>query len=258
MPLPRHPFRAPPSDTCPPDPRPPTPAGYFHRNADLRGLRLAVWEGEGGGDQALTEALREAGAFITLPGKMAPGKMAPMIARHRPIPFTFISRRATVRFMDERIASSAPDHVEPLHIDGAVLNLRNPAALAQGLEAAGVPFVMLTPDLEQSLSPYPHGCCIPRSSRPEVLVSAVLLHIALYHAGLDGAPEISLQETILRLRRMALFLTRDQIMADDLLADAVEQALSLLPGLDSESQIGDLLVMLLKRVWYQQKTARPN
>ncbi|SIQ97542.1 hypothetical protein SAMN05421641_11948 [Paracoccus thiocyanatus] len=239
-----------------------SPAGirHFYRNADLHGLRLALWEDDGPDAPSVANYLREAGASVEvlIPGADCawPVALPPMIARHRLTPFW--SEESGIRLPGAGLAGVVADARELLHVDVAVLNLRDPAPLAASLQSAGIPFVMFTQGLSPLLADYAHACYVPSHNGPEALASAVLLHTALYGAGLQCTPEMTVMEMMPRLRAMARYLVQDGALADDLVADALEQALGLLPHLASDREIGALLVTLIERIWHQQKMSRPN
>jgi len=241
---------------------PPAGIGHFYRNADLHGLCLALWEEGGPGSDSVAEYLRDAGASVEVLVNDAPPSVSPalppMMARHRLSAFWTAEEQAEIPVAGAGAMAATLERPDLMQVDAAVLNLREPAALAHSLQAAGIPFVMFTagPELHPGL--YPHGSCVPRRDGPEALASAVLLHSALYHAGLCCTPEMTVTEMMPRLRAMARFLVQDAALADDLVADALEQALALLPHLCSERDIGALLVLLLERIWVRQKLSRPT
>ncbi|KRW93526.1 hypothetical protein [Paracoccus sp. MKU1] len=240
-----------------------SPAGvrYFYRNADLRGLRLALWEDEGPDTCSVADYLREAGASVEVligsGSSTQPTALPPMMARHRLTSFWSEDEAADIRLPGLGIAGAVSDPRDLLQIDVAVLNLRDPAPLAESLQSAGIPFVMVTRDLRQRLRHYAHACCVPRHDGPEALASAVLLHTALYGAGLHCTPEMTVMDLLPRLRAMARFLVHEASLADDLVSDALEEALGFLPYLASDRELGALLVLLIERVWHRQKMSRP-
>lgn len=238
----------------------PTGTGHFYRNADLHGLRLALWEEAGNGSVAAY--LRDAGAWVEVLASQAShaqsATLPPMMARCTFSAFWPEDDRAGIRFSGVDIMAAALNPSGLLEIDAAVLNLRQPAPLAQSLQAAGIPFVMFADDTDLCLGLYPHGSCVPRSDGPEALASAVLVHTALYRAELCCKPDMTVMEMLPRLRAMARFLVQDNALADDLVAQAMEQAIALLPHLDCERETGALLVLLIERIWCRQKLSRPN
>jgi len=240
-----------------------SPAGirYFYRSADLHGLRLALWEDEGPGTLSVADYLREAGASVEVLIKgdspARPMALPPIMARCRLTAFWSDDDAADIRLPGAGIAGLVAAPRDLLEIDAAVLNLRDPAPLAESLQSAGIPFVMFTTDPGRCLTHYPHACCVPSDDGPEALASAVLLHTALYGAGLHCTCEMTVMELMPRLRAMARFLVQDKALADDLVADALEQAMSLMPHLGSEREIGALLIMLVERIWHEQKMSRP-
>lgn len=222
-----------------PNRKPPSciaPAGsrHFYRSANLQGLRLFLWEDDSCGSVA--DYLRDAGAVV----------ICALVGVAR------IELPAAI----DRSTQSVPSG--DLQVDAAVLNLYDPAPLARGLQRADIPFVVYTDDLERCLGLYPHASCVHCDDGPEALASAILLHTALYRTGLYCAPGMTVIEMIPRLRAMARFLVHDLMLADDLVAEAMEQAHNHLPQLDGEQDIGALLVALVERIWRQQKLSRPN
>lgn len=233
---------------------------HFYRSADLHGLRLALWEDVDDSAESVADYLRHAGASVEVLANDAPSLnspvLPPMMARYKLSSLWAEDEQSDIRFTGISVMG-APDRPDLMQIDAAVLNLREPTALAQSLQAAGIPFVMFTEELELCLGLYPHGICVPSRDGPETLASAILLHSALYHAGLCCTPDMTVAEMMPRLRAMARFLVQDAALSDDLVADAMEQALAFLPHLRADQEIGALLVLLIERIWLQQKMSRP-
>lgn len=155
-----------------------------------------------------------------------------------------------------------PGGAAVLELDAAVVNLGDPNPLARRLQATGVPFVIFTDHPERCLEHYPAGSCVHSEDGPEALASAVLLHVAIFRSGLPVTPDLSgpgmsLIEMVPGLRAMARVLVPDAALADDLLAEAMVQALAYVPTLGSEAEVGALLVMLIERLWHRQKLSRP-
>lgn len=240
----------------------PAGVGHFYRNADLHELRLALWEDEAPRVPSVADCLRQAGATVEMllycAGGLAP---QPLPQPLPPLPPRDIAR-AFAPDGAIRYASHTPVPAfawpELLRVDVAVLNLRDPAPLAHGLQAAGMPFVVYADGAELCAGHLPLASCVRRSDGPEALVSAVLIHTALWRAGLHDSPELTVAEMLPRLRALARFLVQDKSLADDLVADAMEEALALLPQMPAEKQTAALLVVLITRIWSRQTLSRPN
>ncbi|WGR62498.1 hypothetical protein E3U26_17205 (plasmid) [Paracoccus ferrooxidans] len=275
-----------------------SPAGvrHFYRSADLHGLRLALWEDGAAGAGSVADYLRQAGASVEVLVEDAPRThtqtcapthasahasahppthasvhapvLPPMLARHRlAAPWDGDGAGdgdgardgagpAEIRFSGSLVAALV--RPGPMQVDAAVLNLRNPAPLAQSLQAAGIPFVIFAQAPGPGLGLYPHGHCVPSHEGPEALASAILLHSAIYRAGLCCTPEMTVTDMLPRLRALARYLVQDAALADALVEDALEQALALLPHLGRERELGALLVTLVERIWQRQKMSRPT
>ena len=237
------------------------PAGlsHYYRASDLSGLRLALWEDAG--SASLAAYLREAGAAVEvlLPGDGAGQGFPPLPLRARCAPG---GRRGEKIAGGLSAANGHPGGAAVLELDAAVVNLGDPNPLARRLQATGVPFVIFTDHPERCLEHYPAGSCVHREDGPEALASAVLLHVAIFRSGLPVTPDLSgpgmsLIEMVPGLRAMARVLVPDATLADDLLAEAMVQALAYVPTLGSEAEVGALLVMLIERLWHRQKLSRP-
>jgi|GEM_PF-3429031 len=241
-----------------------SPAGvrHFYRNADLHGLRLALWEDDLPNTCSVADYLREAGASVEVLIKGSdsaqPVTLPAMMARHRLTPFWSGDEAADIHLPGRGIAGAMVDPRDLVQVDVAVLNLRDPAPVADSLQAAGIPFVMFTTDPAHHAHHYAHACVVSSHDGPEALATAVLLHTALYGAGLHCTPDMTVMEMIPRLRAMARFIVHDRVLADDLVADALKEALALLPHLDSDQKIGSLLIALIEGIWQRQKLSRPN
>ncbi|WP_303731273.1 hypothetical protein [Paracoccus solventivorans] len=237
------------------------PAGlsHYYRASDLSGLRLALWEGAG--SASLAAYLRDAGAAVEVlpPGDGAGQGLPPLPLRARCAPG---GRRGEKIAGGLSAANGHPGGAAVLELDAAVVNLGDPNPLARRLQATGVPFVIFTDHPERCLEHYPAGSCVHREDGPEALASAVLLHVAIFRSGLPVTPDLSgpgmsLIEMVPGLRAMARVLVPDATLADDLLAEAMVQALAYVPTLTSEAEVGALLVMLIERLWHRQKLSRP-
>lgn len=241
--------------------------GHFYRAAGLGGLRLALWEDGRAETASLADYLREAGASVVNLPVGAGIDLPPIIARDRGAEAaereagTGAGTGAAARGTRNRLPSGqvfAALPPEPLAIDAAVLNLGDPNPLARRLQAVGVPFVIFTEFPEHCLEHYPSGSCVHSEDGPEALASAVLLHVAIFKSGLHFTPDLSVTEMLPRLRAMARVLVQDAARADELVADALVQALAYVPGLRGDPEVGALLVMLIERIWVRQKLSRPN
>lgn len=245
--------------------RPPAPSAipaglsHYYRASDLSGLRLALWEDAG--SASLAAYLREAGAAVELrpPGEGAGQGLPSLPLRARCAPG---SARANKLAGGLSAANGHPGGPAVLELDAAVVNLGDPNPLARRLQATGVPFVIFTDHPERCLEHYPAGSCVHSEDGPEALASAVLLHVAIFRSGLPVTPDLSgpgmsLIEMVPGLRAMARVLVPDAALADDLLAEAMVQALAYVPALGSEAEVGALLVMLIERLWHRQKLSRP-
>lgn len=237
------------------------PAGlsHYYRASDLSGLRLALWEDAG--SASLAAYLREAGAAVEVlpPGDGAGQGLPPLPLRARCAPG---GRRGEKIAGGLSAANGHPGGAAVLELDAAVVNLGDPNPLARRLQATGVPFVIFTDHPERCLEHYPAGSCVHSEDGPEALASAVLLHVAIFRSGLPVTPDLSgpgmsLIEMVPGLRAMARVLVPDATLADDLLAEAMVQALAYVPTLGSEAEVGALLVMLIERLWHRQKLSRP-
>lgn len=240
------------------------PAGlsHYYRASDLSGLRLALWEDA---DSApLVTYLREAGAsVVVMPAGEGTEPGFPAVQmRPRCLPDADHVDGIPGRALTEDGKSRDPG-ATILELDAAVVNLGDPNPLARRLQATGVPFVVFTDHPERCLEHYPAGSCVHREDGPEALASAVLLHVAIFRSGLPITPDLSepglsLIEMVPGLRAMARVLVPDAALADDLLAEAMVQAQAYAPTLDSDAEVGALLVMLIERLWHRQKLSRPS
>ena len=218
-----------------------SPAGvaYFYAPACLHGFSLVLWEDGHPDTRPVAAYLREGGASVRLIG---------IDAAAGPVALPPLSRRG--------IRVAPPVVTGSFVIDAGVLNLRRPEPVADQLQAAGIPFVIFTENPERCLRHYPEGSCVDVEHGPEELASAILLHIALSRAGLECSPGMEVLDMVPRLRAMARFLVQNESLADDLVAQAMEEAIAFAPHLKAESEVGALLVMLLERIWRRQKTSR--
>lgn len=235
----------------------PAGIGHFYRASDLTGLRVALWQDDRPETTSLLAYLREAGAWVVLfpvaSGEERPD-IPPIVARRRHADSTSEGR---ISLPARQIHAGLPPP-QPLEIDVAVVNLRDPNPLARELQSTDVPFVIFTEFPERCLEHYPAGSCVHTEDGPEALASAVLLHVAIFHSGLHLTPRMTVMEMIPRLQAMARVLVQDPARADDLVATAMEQAVAFVPALASEAELGPLLLMLIERLWHRQKLSRPN
>ncbi len=241
-------------------PRPFIPAGigHFYRASNLTGLHLALWEDGRAGPVPLLDYLRDAGASVVVfpvAAGEAPPTVPPVTARRT----LDAARRpeARIALPAARVRPGLPPPA-PVEVDAGVLSLHDPNPLARRLQSARLPFVIFTEWPERCLAHYPAGSCVHTEDGPEALASAVLLHVAIFHSGLHLTPGMSVMEMLPRLQAMARVLVHDAALADELVAEAMEQALNLVPTLASEEEVGPLLLMLMERLWYRQKLSRPN
>lgn len=234
----------------------PAGIGHFYRAASLNGLRLALWEDGRAETVSLADYLREAGATVVILPFEEGIDLPPIVARDREAEAGAAGSVPRTSLPAEQVFAALPP--EPLAIDAAVLNLGDPNPLARRLQSAGVPFVIFTEFPERCLEHYPAGSCVHSEDGPEALASAVLLHVAIFKSGLHFTPDLSVTEMLPKLRAMARVLVQDAALADELVADALVQALAYVPGLSVETETGALLVMLIERIWYRQKLSRPN
>lgn len=228
----------------------PPGTAHFYRNADLHELRIALWQDGSDVGQPLAAYLREAGASVVVHDVLASASvLSPLMQVRFPVPCNAFSE-------------TGPDLARPqsvgLRIDAAILSVRDPAALADDLQAAGIPTVTFS-DEHQALE-LSHPCLshIACTEGLEAVASAVLVQSALHKSGLEHWQDEKLADLLPRLRAMAGFLVQNRARADDLVVAAMEEAVILQPLLEPTSDTGALLVLLVEKIWSQQKLSRPN
>lgn len=232
----------------------PPGTAHFYRNADLHELRIALWQDGSTAGQALAAYLREAGASILVQETLSSASvLVPLTTLRAPPLHGAPSDAGPDIGPDDADAGSAG-----LRIDAAILSVTDPAALADSLEAAGIPVVTFTEETQTLQISHPNASHVALTEGLEAVASAVLVQSALRKSGLEHWQGKKLADILPRLRAMARFLVLNRSRADDLVAEAMEEAVILQPHLDAKSDTGALLVLLVERIWSRQKLSRPN
>lgn len=141
--------------------------------------------------------------------------------------------------------------------DIGIIYASNPRIAATILQQYDFPFIIFTHEPERCLSWYPAALCAHTEDGPEALASSILLQLALRKGGFDsGTVDIPLIDWVPRLRAMARFLVKDHDLADEIIAAAMIEAIRYVDTLDSDREIGALLVLLVERIWHREKMSR--